>query len=176
MRYRCAMTRKNPATRAPAGRKRRLDPEIGIRPANRLPVAGQSGFSCYNPRAFGRWRKAAADRDTKLDCPRTQAQIAQLVEQRTENPRVGGSNPPLGTKISQRNQVVIRDPPKGIYSCLLIRHTFLPFFSIVQQTSEQIRQGAARSVRRSCRRPALTPTVSQTRRSRESGIGGRFQL
>ncbi len=25
------------------------------------------------------------------------AQIAQLVEQRTENPRVGGSNPPLGT-------------------------------------------------------------------------------
>ena len=27
------------------------------------------------------------------------AQVAQLVEQRTENPRVGGSNPPLGTKI-----------------------------------------------------------------------------
>lgn len=25
------------------------------------------------------------------------AQIAQLVEQRTENPRVGGSNPSLGT-------------------------------------------------------------------------------
>ena len=28
------------------------------------------------------------------------AQVAQLVEQRTENPRVGGSNPPLGTIIS----------------------------------------------------------------------------
>ena|GEM_PF-5586915 len=28
-------------------------------------------------------------------CPH--AQVAQLVEQRTENPRVGGSNPPLGT-------------------------------------------------------------------------------
>ena len=28
------------------------------------------------------------------------AQVAQLVEQRTENPRVGGSNPPLGTTIS----------------------------------------------------------------------------
>ncbi len=28
---------------------------------------------------------------------RQNAQIAQLVEQRTENPRVGGSNPPLGT-------------------------------------------------------------------------------
>jgi len=28
---------------------------------------------------------------------RQKAQVAQLVEQRTENPRVGGSNPPLGT-------------------------------------------------------------------------------
>jgi hypothetical protein len=28
-----------------------------------------------------------------------QAQIAQLVEQRIENPRVGGSNPPLGTTL-----------------------------------------------------------------------------
>lgn len=27
------------------------------------------------------------------------AQIAQSVEQRTENPRVGGSIPPLGTRI-----------------------------------------------------------------------------
>ena len=30
------------------------------------------------------------------------AQVAQLVEQRTENPRVGGSNPPLGTTRSDR--------------------------------------------------------------------------
>ena len=29
--------------------------------------------------------------------PRRIAQVAQLVEQRTENPRVGGSIPPLGT-------------------------------------------------------------------------------
>ncbi len=29
---------------------------------------------------------------------RSDAQVAQLVEQRTENPRVGGSIPPLGTK------------------------------------------------------------------------------
>ena len=29
------------------------------------------------------------------------AQVAQLVEQWTENPRVGGSNPPLGTTHSQ---------------------------------------------------------------------------
>jgi hypothetical protein len=33
-----------------------------------------------------------------------EAQIAQLVEQRTENPRVGGSNPPLGTNILQQIQ------------------------------------------------------------------------
>ncbi len=26
------------------------------------------------------------------------AEVAQVVEQRTENPRVGGSTPPLGTK------------------------------------------------------------------------------
>ena len=31
------------------------------------------------------------------------AQVAQLVEQRTENPRVGGSNPPLGTTCSPPN-------------------------------------------------------------------------
>ena len=30
-----------------------------------------------------------------------QAQVAQLVEQRTENPRVGGSIPPLGTNFSK---------------------------------------------------------------------------
>jgi hypothetical protein len=30
------------------------------------------------------------------------AQVAQLVEQRTENPRVGGSIPPLGTSINQQ--------------------------------------------------------------------------
>ena len=29
-----------------------------------------------------------------------EAQVAQSVEQRTENPRVGGSIPPLGTTIS----------------------------------------------------------------------------
>ncbi len=31
-----------------------------------------------------------------------QAQLAQLVEQRTENPRVSGSIPELGTPTSQR--------------------------------------------------------------------------
>jgi hypothetical protein len=31
-----------------------------------------------------------------------EAQVAQSVEQRTENPRVGGSIPPLGTKYFRR--------------------------------------------------------------------------
>ena len=31
------------------------------------------------------------------------AQVAQLVEQRTENPRVGGSIPPLGTTFFEGN-------------------------------------------------------------------------
>ena len=34
------------------------------------------------------------------------AQIAQLVEQRIENPRVGGSIPPLGTIILEALQVI----------------------------------------------------------------------
>ena len=34
------------------------------------------------------------------------AQVAQLVEQRTENPRVGGSIPPLGTTNTQQIQQV----------------------------------------------------------------------
>ena len=32
------------------------------------------------------------------------AQVAQLVEQRTENPRVGGSIPPLGTGTSRQRR------------------------------------------------------------------------
>ena len=37
------------------------------------------------------------------------AQVAQLVEQRTENPRVGGSSPPLGTIVPS----CMREGPKG---------------------------------------------------------------
>ena len=33
---------------------------------------------------------------------RREAQVAQLVEQRTENPRVGGSIPPLGTILPKK--------------------------------------------------------------------------
>ena len=36
------------------------------------------------------------------------AQVAQLVEQRTENPRVGGSIPPLGTTLSKSFNLIIK--------------------------------------------------------------------
>jgi hypothetical protein len=42
-----------------------------------------------------------------------EAEVAQVVEQRTENPRVSGSTPLLGTKyeIIEQNQVSSRTPP-----------------------------------------------------------------
>src|SRR5207245_7043649 len=43
-------------------------------------------------------RSAGQDHGTSsISAPRRSAQVAQLVEQRTENPCVGGSIPPLGT-------------------------------------------------------------------------------
>jgi hypothetical protein len=41
------------------------------------------------------------------------AEVAQVVEQRTENPRVSGSTPLLGTKheVVERDQVSSRTPP-----------------------------------------------------------------
>ena len=42
------------------------------------------------------WLEGALGSDSMIGIMRP-AQVAQLVEQRTENPRVGGSNPPLGT-------------------------------------------------------------------------------
>ena len=43
--------------------------------------------------------------DERCHCP--VARVAQLVEQRIENPRVGGSNPPPGTIFSYIYQIVI---------------------------------------------------------------------
>ena len=37
----------------------------------------------------------------------TRAQVAQLVEQWTENPRVGGSNPPLGTTFPMKKSAFL---------------------------------------------------------------------
>ena len=61
----------------------------------RVGCAGQTDFSCYNPRAFG--GAPTPPSVLHIRCEARKAQVAQLVEQRTENPRVGGSIPPLGT-------------------------------------------------------------------------------
>ena len=46
--------------------------------------------------------------------PPPHAQVAQLVEQRTENPRVGGSIPPLGTiSPSQANAASLKNSIKS---------------------------------------------------------------
>ena len=43
--------------------------------------------------------EAAADHKSGTFFVRKDARVAQLVEQRIENPRVGGSSPPPGTTI-----------------------------------------------------------------------------
>lgn len=48
------------------------------------------------------------------------AQVAQLVEQRTENPRVGGSIPSLGTILDQR----VRGPPLADHSTTVTARRF----------------------------------------------------
>jgi hypothetical protein len=44
--------------------------------------------------------KELRDLNKSKETPSLSARIAQLVEQRIENPRVGGSNPPSGTILS----------------------------------------------------------------------------
>ena len=44
--------------------------------------------------------EAAADHKSGTFLVRKDARVAQLVEQRIENPRVGGSSPPPGTTFS----------------------------------------------------------------------------
>ena len=46
--------------------------------------------------------EAAADHKSGTFLVRKDARVAQLVEQRIENPRVGGSSPPPGTTFSQK--------------------------------------------------------------------------
>ena len=78
----------------PAGRQSKnslLRTYCSSKPATLLFQAGQPvGRRLY------RWlRLASADLRRRFRLP--EARVAQLVEQRTENPRVGGSNPPPGT-------------------------------------------------------------------------------
>ena len=56
-------------------------------------VAGVCGFEGF----FGNVRCLCWTGEAKFSISATRAQVAQLVEQRTENPRVAGSIPALGT-------------------------------------------------------------------------------
>ena len=64
-------------------------PWRGGRPC--FPEVDRARASLYKPPAFNR------------PIRRKSAQVAQLVEQRTENPRVGGSIPSLATIISNKS-------------------------------------------------------------------------
>ena len=68
--------------------------------------SGQAGSEpIYSALAFSR---------ASLERPAAKpAQVAQLVEQRTENPRVGGSIPPLGTKFLPIDQIDSQQPPRS---------------------------------------------------------------
>ena len=78
----------------PAGRQSKnslLRTYCSSKPATLLFHAGQ-----HASRRLYRWPlPVSADLRGRSRLP--EARVAQLVEQRTENPRVGGSNPPPGT-------------------------------------------------------------------------------
>ena len=61
-------------------------------------IAGWSSLEArqaHNPKVIG-----------SNPIPATYAQIAQLVEQRTENPRVAGSIPALGIFVAKSNEII----------------------------------------------------------------------
>ena len=54
------------------------------------------------PRSFAHGERTVGAALRPRPLPQQDGQVAQLVEQRTENPRVGGSIPPLATTFSLR--------------------------------------------------------------------------
>jgi hypothetical protein len=52
--------------------------------------------------------EVAADHKSGTFLVREDARVAQLVEQRIENPRVGGSSPPPGTTFL--HMIIVTDP------------------------------------------------------------------
>ena len=67
-----------------------------VEPGARRQPAEFMAASPWTSRALLAYKPRSAGRDMQ-PVPAKNAQVAQLVEQRTENPRVGGSIPPLGT-------------------------------------------------------------------------------
>jgi hypothetical protein len=56
---------------------------------------------------------------------RKDARVAQLVEQRIENPRVGGSSPPPGTTF------LVRSPRSQPVSVAVFSYHFMPFYRLL---------------------------------------------
>jgi hypothetical protein len=70
--------------------------------------------SLYRPaRVATRRLPTTSKLDVKSSIPILRAEVAQVVEQRTENPRVSGPTPLLGTnyEIVEQNQVSSRTSP-----------------------------------------------------------------
>ena len=63
------------------------------------------------------------------------AQVAQSVEQRTENPRVGGSIPPLGT-------IHKKAPQSGAFLCMGFSRRMRPI-DVVRPTAKQLATSAS---------------------------------
>jgi hypothetical protein len=82
---------------------------LATRAKNRKKGAGQCLPRWYNALAFGIGKHLCRQASgPAFQAPGPDARIAQLVEQRIENPRVGGSNPPPGTTIFSMISIVWR--------------------------------------------------------------------
>ncbi len=75
--------------------------------------AGHGRTRCYNPARSRGNAPAVLKKDRQAFKTSRDARIAQLVEQRIENPRVGGSNPPPGTIFIQQVQCDVVQVPGG---------------------------------------------------------------
>lgn len=88
------------SARSPCSRSSFCDFHIFFKKVRSSACHGRT--RCYNPARSRGNAPAVFFRDRQASQDRRDARIAQLVEQRIENPRVGGSNPPPGT-IFQRH-------------------------------------------------------------------------
>ncbi len=97
---------------AMAGRRlRRSRPATTMKRRPRIPT----GIEPAEDRLRGSLdlRRSLLYRRRSCACRRTQAWVAQLVEQRIENPRVGGSNPPPGTTFFHPSSLAVHAPFRG---------------------------------------------------------------
>ena len=125
--------------------------------------------SCYNPAHF-RGRTLPGASKSGGSSRACSARIAQLVEQRIENPRVGGSNPPPGTISFSKLILVFRSPLcwRPDVSIIAARSPFYSWLAsrrwlqIVLQDSEHSIPPEVRLLKRSNECHAISTSVSRT--------------